>query len=126
MLAALLAKAIQGILLIRNLLYLWSWREESNPRPADYKSAALPTELRQHLYFAQLVILIKHPTSCNSLAGGIPRLDVWILTLDCFQYTALVMQLIKIQPVGGVCCIAGLHNGFKPVFVKHLEAYIHP
>ena len=27
----------------------WSWREESNPRPADYKSAALPTELRQHL-----------------------------------------------------------------------------
>ena len=26
----------------------WSWREESNPRPADYKSAALPTELRQH------------------------------------------------------------------------------
>ena len=27
--------------------YEWSWREESNPRPADYKSAALPTELRQ-------------------------------------------------------------------------------
>ena len=25
----------------------WSRREESNPRPADYKSAALPTELRQ-------------------------------------------------------------------------------
>ncbi len=25
----------------------WSWREESNPRPADYKSAALPAELRQ-------------------------------------------------------------------------------
>ena len=25
-----------------------SWRRESNPRPADYKSAALPTELRQH------------------------------------------------------------------------------
>ena len=27
----------------------WSWREVSNPLPADYKSAALPTELRQHL-----------------------------------------------------------------------------
>ena len=26
----------------------WSWRQESNPRPADYKSAALPIELRQH------------------------------------------------------------------------------
>ena len=27
----------------------WSWRRESNPRPADYKSAALPTELRQRV-----------------------------------------------------------------------------
>ena len=26
----------------------WSQRRDSNPRPADYKSAALPTELRWH------------------------------------------------------------------------------
>ena len=26
---------------------LWSWWTDSNPRPADYKSAALPTELHQ-------------------------------------------------------------------------------
>ncbi len=26
---------------------LWSWRRDSNPRPSDYKSDALPTELRQ-------------------------------------------------------------------------------
>ena len=26
----------------------WSWRKDLNPRPADYKSAALPAELRQH------------------------------------------------------------------------------
>ena len=26
----------------------WSWWTDSNPRPADYKSAALPTELYQH------------------------------------------------------------------------------
>ena len=25
----------------------WSWRLDLNQRPADYKSAALPTELRQ-------------------------------------------------------------------------------
>ena len=25
----------------------WSWLTDSNPRPADYKSAALPTELSQ-------------------------------------------------------------------------------
>ena len=29
--------------------YRWSWWTDSNPRPADYKSAALPTELHQHL-----------------------------------------------------------------------------
>ena len=27
----------------------WSWRTDLNPRPADYKSAALPTELRQRV-----------------------------------------------------------------------------
>ena len=27
-----------------------SWREDLNPRPADYKSAALPTELRQQYF----------------------------------------------------------------------------
>ena len=25
----------------------WSWRRDLNPQPADYKSAALPIELRQ-------------------------------------------------------------------------------
>jgi hypothetical protein len=27
---------------------IFSWRRESNPRPSDYKSDALPAELRQH------------------------------------------------------------------------------
>src|SRR5215813_2203983 len=27
----------------------WSWRRELNPRPSDYKSDALPAELRQRL-----------------------------------------------------------------------------
>ena len=26
---------------------IWSWWTDSNPRPADYKSAALPAELHQ-------------------------------------------------------------------------------
>ena len=29
------------------ICFIWCWREESNPRPTDYKSVALPTELRQ-------------------------------------------------------------------------------
>jgi hypothetical protein len=32
-----------------NSNFFWSWRLDLNQRPADYKSAALPTELRQHL-----------------------------------------------------------------------------
>ncbi|GEM_PF-1436009 len=34
----------------RLLLILKSWRWDSNPRPGDYKSPALPTELRQLTY----------------------------------------------------------------------------
>ena len=40
----------------RELLHMkfWSWWTDSNPRPADYKSAALPTELHQR-FSSQLV-----------------------------------------------------------------------
>jgi hypothetical protein len=31
------------------LLKKWSWRRDLNPRPSDYKSDALPTELRQQI-----------------------------------------------------------------------------
>ena len=33
----------------------WSWWTDLNPRPADYKSAALPTELHQHIPYLTLV-----------------------------------------------------------------------
>ena len=40
-----------GLLLVRpaarSRLRLWSWRRDLNPRPSDYKSDALPAELRQ-------------------------------------------------------------------------------
>ena len=32
----------------------WSWWTDSNPRPADYKSAALPTELHQRVFIRTL------------------------------------------------------------------------
>ena len=35
-------------------VFRWSWREESNPQPADYKSAALPIELRQRDYLSSI------------------------------------------------------------------------
>lgn len=30
-------------------IYIWSWRRDSNPWPADYETATLPTELLQHM-----------------------------------------------------------------------------
>ena len=40
----------------------WSWRWDSNPQPADYKSAALPIELRQREALPDIVQRI-HPKS---------------------------------------------------------------
>src|SRR3990172_1468832 len=45
-----------------NYLNKWSWRRDLNPRPADYKSAALPTELRQQnfKYIIEIRYLVKY------------------------------------------------------------------
>ena len=51
---------------------IWSWRWESNPQPADYKSAALPVELRQQ----QVWELISKDISWQEeffLSPGVPR-----------------------------------------------------
>ena len=40
---------------INLIINIWSWRLESNPQPADYKSAALPIELRQHYPIKKMV-----------------------------------------------------------------------
>ena len=45
----------------------WSWWTDSNPRPADYKSAALPTELHQHDYRHQMALMA---IMRNIYAGG--------------------------------------------------------
>jgi hypothetical protein len=40
----------RGIKYLPKIAYVsmsWSWRWDLNPQPADYKSAALPIELRQ-------------------------------------------------------------------------------
>ena len=37
-------------------LRLESWRRDLNPQPADYKSAALPVELRQRLFLVRVFL----------------------------------------------------------------------
>ena len=61
----------------------WCWRQESNPRPTDYKSAALPTELRQH----QARILGRLSSRCkHTLSGG-------AAAFDALQRTAIATGL---------------------------------
>ncbi len=42
---------------IWQIAFLWSWWTDLNPRPADYKSAALPTELHQHIQVTHLTLI---------------------------------------------------------------------
>ena len=46
---------------------VWSWWTDLNPRPADYKSAALPTELHQrlHPFIVTDIILAYQETDVN-------------------------------------------------------------
>ena len=48
---------------------LWSWWTDSNPRPADYKSAALPAELHQRIKSAvqQQVLFYQRTYTLSSL-----------------------------------------------------------
>jgi hypothetical protein len=49
-------------------LRFWSWRRDLNPRPSDYKSDALPAELRQPARFAALaahLCIIQMPAGTN-------------------------------------------------------------
>lgn len=48
--------------------FYWSWWRDSNPRPVDYESTALPTEPHQRLpLFSASLIIISHLLSfCNT------------------------------------------------------------
>jgi hypothetical protein len=68
----------------------WSWWTDLNPRPADYKSAALPTELHQHSCAATIIIIAQ-------LRGTVKHF------FDVFLFQSFRMQnfsfLIEIQPI---------------------------
>ena len=50
----------------------WSWWTDLNPRPADYKSAALPAELHQRISHDAYYYTISN-SSCQYLFEKIPR-----------------------------------------------------
>ena len=55
-------------------LYFWSWQCDSNTRPADYESAALPTELCQLICNA--VILTQLGLAVNTKIPEGPAADI--------------------------------------------------
>ena len=59
--------------------FIWSWWTDSNPRPADYKSAALPTELHQ------LIAVTSFST----------RLDYYISKISICQHFFTIFSIIK-------------------------------
>ncbi len=79
----------------------WSWWTDSNPRPADYKSAALPTELHQHLTGP---IIIANPFSfVNSLFRETAK-------SLCHRAATLFLHALKIRGEYAmmfvvICCI---------------------
>jgi hypothetical protein len=64
---------MNGSILENCLFCQLSLRGESNPRPADYKSAALPTELLRHDLFQKM----KMTTIQRTKTDGITRLFFW-------------------------------------------------
>ena len=69
----------------RELLHmkLWSWWTDSNPRPADYKSAALPAELHQHFKSAvqQQVLFYQKAYTLSTVFLIFPK----TFYLDCLK-----------------------------------------
>ena len=69
---------------------LWSRRRDLNPRPSDYKSDALPTELRRRGFSAQRgaapLHLVRHviPIAPSILASGFGLAHVWAGVLNRF------------------------------------------
>ena len=45
-------------------LWIWCWWEESNLRPTDYESVALPTELHQHRPAVYQIVLVRRKLGC--------------------------------------------------------------
>ena len=66
----LTALELSHILFSLRLEKNWSWWTDSNPRPADYKSAALPAELYQHLSNEQVVY---YQTSIRLSTGNLKK-----------------------------------------------------
>ena len=63
----------------------WSWWTDSNPRPADYKSAALPTELHQRVCPTGRLL----DSACSSYQTGRPMSRAFLHFFGHFFFSTL-------------------------------------
>ena len=82
---------------------LWSWLTDLNPRPADYKSAALPTELNQRMYFCNEVNYSKRGSVCQGRGGDILSVNSFFVAIyDWVCYTVVATQVYNALSTGEV------------------------
>jgi hypothetical protein len=100
----------------KGLILEWSWRRELNPRPSDYKSDALPTELRQHLANSTELRGNRHVPGCSGNCRAsrnlqprflhpphcpFQRLRRWVAVPLAGRYRGVDHQLHNSKRVGG-------------------------
>ena len=73
----------QKVILSDDLLF-WSWKRDSNTRPADYESAALPTELFQRFSSSNMPASLILPQFCPSVNHFFRNAPAFSLTVPPF------------------------------------------
>ena len=111
----------------------WSWRRDLNPRPSDYKSDALPAELRQQS---------SHVPNCPPTLRPAPAKRVNYASLASTKHTCKAqkhqssphfeslatrllteLRLIKTQNSGGSCAIRFALAPYRYGFPAHETQY---
>src|SRR5437016_13312165 len=75
--------------------FWWSWRRELNPRPSDYKSDALPAELRQRCSNR-----VRIAEGVSELQGGVAEYRargwpaLWKIAFPWFTRTPVILSVI--------------------------------
>ena len=76
----------------------WSWKRDLNTRPADYESAALPTELFQHIHFFHSVCLLRLQLEAQCVSSRLFTLSDNQRPAD-YESAALPTELFQHIPI---------------------------